>query len=176
MRRFSTLTLALAVAVVAGGCANKAHSAPGRTYDSKNGFSIAPPAGWTSKGEFMGAFMVYLGQTEHGFATNFNVTVEPYGGAPIEGVGPEIKKGLAGMLTAYKTADEGYVTIDGKKCYWLSGKFTVGTTSPQSLQTLQYVIPGGNHKVYTITFTTQEANFAKYRPLFEKAAMTVVTD
>jgi hypothetical protein len=50
--------IAVLVAVVVAGCSSTDHTGPGRVHDGKNGFSIVPPAGWTSRGEFMGNFMM----------------------------------------------------------------------------------------------------------------------
>jgi hypothetical protein len=123
----------------------------------------------------MGSFMFYAGPVEDAFAVNLNVNAVQDDGTPIESTGPGLKKAYAGAVTAYKAVDEGFVTIDGKKSYWLSSKFTTGSNNVH-VQNLQYLIVGGNHKAYTITFTALESNFAKYRPLFESTAMTAVTD
>ncbi len=155
------------------GCTAAKHKGKGRVHDEKHGFSIVPPAGWVSRGEFMGNFMTFTGPQEEGFAVNFNVNARVHDRSPIEQFPAQIKPAYRKMLTDLVVADERFVTIDKKKCYCISSKFTMGTSR---LQNLQYFLVGDNNKLYVMTFTAPADAFAKYRPLFERTALTARTD
>jgi hypothetical protein len=150
----------------------KSHLGLGRGYDQKNGFSIIPPVGWTNTGEAGAHFMSYLGPVDDGFAASFNVVGMQDDGTltAIEEIARSLKRPIS---PGHKLAGDGYATIDGKKSYWYCDKFTKDS---MNLQGIQYIIPGGNGNLYMVTFATLESNFDKYRPIFESAAMTVVTD
>lgn len=151
----------------AAGCKSAKHKGPGRVHDSKHKFSIVPPAAWTSKGEFGGAFMTYAGPQEGEFTVNFNVNVQIDTATPQQAL-PLVKAYLAKIVTAYEPVDEGFTTIDGKKALYLCTKFRAGQFK---LQNLQYAIFTGT-KVYTITFTAPQDVFAKYKPTFEKVGQS----
>jgi len=156
------------------GCTAAKHKGKGRVHDEEHGFSIVPPAGWISRGEFMGNFMTFTGPQEGGFTVNFNVNVQDHDRSPIEQVPAQVKLVYRKMLTDLVIADERFVTIDKKKCYCISSRFRMGT---DRLQNLQYFLVGGNRKkIYIMTFTAPADSFAEYRPLFERTALTARTD
>ena len=70
------------------------------------------------------------------------------------------------LLPDYKVVDEGLVTIDGKKGFYLSGTFTHGQLE---FQTLLYGIFSGP-KYYTITFTASAETFDTHKAAFKKCA------
>lgn len=115
----------------------------------------------------MGNFIVCVGPAENGFAPNLNVNVNPESRTPEQAM-PVIKGALSKILTNYESADEGFLTIDGKKALFLSSKFKMGQFN---IQNLQYAIFTGS-KVYTITFTCLASEFAKHRPAFEQSGLT----
>jgi hypothetical protein len=168
------VVLAVSAALAATAVAPK-HTDPGRDYSKEIGFSFVPPEGWTKESAPpAGVFVLYSAPKEPGAAAaNMNVNAQPGGEGDIDQALPEMKKALATVLKDYKAVDEGKITINGRQAIYLSGKFTAGG---MTIQNLQFGILGANKKVYTMTFTTLETEFAKYRPTFEKCAKTAVTD
>jgi len=122
----------------------------------------------------MGNFMTYTGPQEGEFTVNFNVNVhEDKSKATPEQTLVEVKQLLARLMTNYRAVEEDFEIIDGKRCYCLCGTFEMGRFK---LQNLQYGIPTGKGKVYTITFTAPQEVFDKYRPRFERAAVSAQMD
>jgi len=169
MTRVTAVWLTFVALMVVPGCGgeDKRHKEPGRDYNVENQFSVVPPSGWTQAKAVMGTFMMYTAPPDAGFTPNFNVNVNEETTVP-EQVMPGLKKTLGELLDKYQPADEGFLTIDGKKALFLSGKFEMGKNKLQNLQCQIYT---GTH-VYTLTFTCTQDTFAKYRPIFEKAALT----
>lgn len=159
--------------ILLAGCTAAKHKGEGRVYNRKNKFSIVPPPGWTSRGEFMGNFMFFTGPQEQGFAVNFNVNAQKDDGTPIESYPAVIKDVLRQVLVAHEVADEGFTEIDGAKCYYISGRFR---GAQGMLQNLQYCIRGAKGRVYTITFTAPQEVFDDYRPVFEEVAISARMD
>ena len=170
--RRATILLTLSLLLSSTGCSSARHQEAGRTYDEKNSFSIILPDGWTNRGELMGAFMFAAGPTENGFAVNFNVNVQK-DAATAQEVLPKLKEVLPKITNDYRPMSEGFIEIDGKKAYFLSGTFQMG---PQRLQNLQYGVPSGNGRFYTLTFTAPQDTFEKHRASFEKMAQSARID
>lgn len=178
--KWASRGLAVALVLAASGAfgataAAPTHTDPGRDYSKENEFSFVPPEGWNKKSPPpKGLFVLYLApNVQGGFATNVNVNVQSGGEGDLDQVIPQIKKALSGALKDYKAVDEGKITINGRPAVYLSGQFTGGG---MALQNLQYGILGANKKVYTITFSTLESEFVRNRPIFEKCALTALTD
>jgi hypothetical protein len=168
------VVLAVSMAFAATAEAPK-HTDPGRDYNKENGFSFVPPEGWAkSATPPAGIFVLYTDPKAKGdFTTNVNVNTRPAGEGSIDDALPAIKKALAAVFKDYKAVDEGKITINGRKAVYISGKFTSGGFA---IQNLQFGIQGANKKVYTVTFTTLETEFAADRAIFEKCAKTALTD
>jgi hypothetical protein len=149
------------------------HTDPGRIYDKENGFSIVPPEGYVSKGAMSGAFVFLMGPDVGHFRLSINVTVSADTGEKPEELGEQMKAAFKKILTDYAVAGEGYVTIDGKKSYWLSNTFSQG---PLKLRTVQYFVRGNNKKTYAVTCASTAEAFEKYRQSFQDAALSVKTD
>ena len=90
-RPATLLVVVLSVTLAFAGCTSSRHKGKGRVYDEKNGFSIVPPTGWNSKGEFAGSFMIYVGPREGDFTVNLNVNLNEHDGTPIEQAGSQVK-------------------------------------------------------------------------------------
>ncbi len=165
---------ALTCAALAAGCGSDRHKGAGRAHDSDKGFSIVPPSGWTKGEAMMGAFMVHYGPKEGDFAVNLNVVVQPHDGSAVQDFPRQIKPFLAKLMTDYEDAGDGFVQIDGRKCYHASSKFRMGVAR---LRNLQYFITSSNGKqVFTLTFTSPVDSFDRHRPVFEQCALTARTD
>ncbi len=167
-RAGKALLLAVTVMVLIGGC-NSKHKGPGRVYNSKHKVSIVPPSGWVDRGPFMGTAMFFAGPQEGSFTVNLNVYVNPAGGDKIEQAPVEVKRMLGQTMPNYQVVEDGFVTLDGRKAYRISGTFTGGVVEMQNLQYMMIV----NDKVYTLTFTSARASFQSHLPVFEGAATTM---
>ncbi len=150
------------------------HTDPGRDYYKDVGFSFVPPEGWAKSDPIMGCFMMYVNPPRrNGFLVSVNANVQPAGDDTIDKMMPEVKKALAGILANYKPVNEGKVTINGREAFYISATFGAGG---RTIQNLQYGIFGGNKKDYIVTFSCLAEDYAANRPVFEKCAMSVLTD
>ncbi len=108
-----------------------------------------------------------------GSANNVNVNANRDDGTNVEDMSALLRPLLRKAFTDYKFEDEGFVTIDGKKVYYLSSSCRQGSWR---IRNLQYCISGDNGKVYVAAFTASVDAFAAARPIFEMAAETMATD
>jgi hypothetical protein len=161
------LTAAIMTAVGCGS-AEEDEEAP-RVRAPEHGFSIIPPAGWIESRKMKGSFLTFSGIREGGFTPNFSVTVTDAPGTP-ELAMKAVKVDSPLLLPDYKVVDEDFVTIDGKKGFYLSGTFTHGQLR---FHTLLYGIFSGPRRYYTITFTASAATFDKHKAAFKKCAESV---
>ncbi len=176
--------LCFAMALSAAGCVQpptsdqraelaRKHFGAGRAWDSERGFSIAVPEGYHDGATNWWHFMVYFGPQEGDFGVNFNVMVRDDPGTPAEQAGPEVCRANTMLLPDYKSIEQGFITIDDKKCYYSSGTFT---WAGRNCRNLQYILRGANRKVYIITFASPVDSFPTHRPVFEKAARSARAD
>jgi hypothetical protein len=154
------------------------HTGEGRVYKKTNGFSIIPPKGWvTVDAPGSNAFLFYTGPNVDGLSPNFNVRSVPDDGTPVEKMGASVKAGYASKFKQWKLADEGFMTIDGKKAYFISFQCPQRVGDREMLiQTRQYAMRGNNKKLYILTFTTVPKRFDELKKSFDEAAQTVQTD
>jgi len=154
------------------------HTGEGRAYDKGNGFSIMPPKGWvTVDAPGSNAFLFYQGPKVDGVPPNFNVRSVRDDGTPVERMGAPLKEGYGSHFKQWKLADEGFVTINGKKAYFISSQYVEQRGDAIfPIQNIQYCIRGNNKKLYILTFTTTPKHFDKLKKTFDDAAQTVQTD
>lgn len=153
------------------------HADAGRAYDKVAGFSFVPAEGWVKSNVPQGCFLAYAApEATEGLLRNMNAIVQA-DGPPDASVLPSIllaiKKSMATELEGYKAVDEGKVTINGRPAAYISGTFVM---LGKNIQNLQYIILGANKKLYIVTFAGGSTDFATARPLFEKMAMSILTD
>jgi hypothetical protein len=154
------------------------HTGKGRVYKKKYGFSIVPPKGWAKTDHPEGgAFLVYEGPKVDGLPPNLDVRSVPDNGTPIEKWGAPLKRLYASKFEKWKLADEGFMTIDGKRAYFISSRYLRQEGNQKiPIQQIQYCVPGNNKKLYILTFTTIPKHFDELRKAFDKATQSVQTD
>jgi len=145
----------------------KRHQGEGRVYEKKISASIVPPKGWEQGKNVSGAYLIFRGPADDRFP-NVNVSSFNNPGAPITTVGPAMKNVHAKGIPEWKPVDEGYVTVDGKKSYYFSGKYTrdLGDRK-EEMQTISYYVPG-NGRGYVISFLTNAEKFEGLKPTIEE--------
>ncbi|HZS39961.1 MAG TPA: hypothetical protein VFF06_24175 [Polyangia bacterium] len=127
-----------------------------------------------------GRFAFYAADVEHsddGFTENVNVTLEP-GAAPVTEallqqltaeIDAEVRKQRAGM--SERIVDTKLVQIGGVTCGRYVGELQMVTPAgAYQVKQIGYIIPG--HEQHAIiTYSTTPADFARYQPVFDAAAL-----
>lgn len=147
-------------------------AAVGSAYvDSKNQFSINPPAGWTvdSSGAYSTAVILY-GPTDSNFRINMNVVVQATSlslSAYVAGSKSQLSTGF----TNYQLVSETPMTIGGVAADELVNTFTQGSYSIEDKQ--DYLVQNGN--AYVITSTALQSNYNTYQASFNESVQTFQT-
>ena len=136
--------------------------------DSKNQFSINPPAGWTvdSSGAYGTAVILY-GPTDSNFRINMNIIVQATSltlSAYVAGSKSQLSTGL----TNYALVSETLTTIGGVPADELVNTFTQGSYSIKDQQ--DYLVQNGN--AYVITSTALQTDYGTYQPSFNESVQT----
>jgi hypothetical protein len=149
------------------------HTGEGRVYSKENGFSIIPPKNWNKVANSNGgSFMAFVGPNN----ANFNVRDGRDDGTPTEQIGASVKAVYPSQFKQWKLADEGFITIDGKKSYYISSQFVAPSGQQGPIQMIQYFIRGNNQKVYVLSFGVSITRFDELKKLFNETATTAQTD
>jgi len=123
-----------------------AGSVSAATYRSANGYTISPPAGWTTSKGMMGSEVVFMNPTRE----NINVVVQAVPrGTTIEKARTDTITLLRRMMTGYKLG-----------------------SPPQKLRALQaFALRGG--KLYVFTCTAHQATYARFAGTFQNVLRSV---
>ena len=133
-----------------------------RYTDTENGFSFAPPNGWTRKEDLPKPLVAYIGKPENDYAPNFSVNVfsRPVKKTEetkfLESVKTEYKK--HGALSAIQR-----VKLAGKPAYAWSAKISL-PNYPTVVN--RQIVCFHNQRAYELTFTTLPTHSKKYEPVF----------
>lgn len=146
-----------------------------RRAHTTKGFSLIPPAGWNrSTAKKSKYIMVYKAKPKNKFSINLNVSANPDKGVVIKSIGPVLKKQFAKQFKKWKLGEEGYMTVDGQKAYYLSSKFSM---SGFDIQNLQLLVKNPKRKLFYIaTFTSRAADYKANRAKFMQALKTIRFD
>jgi hypothetical protein len=113
-----------------------------------------------------------LGPTHRGFRANVNVMVEKDTGESFDAISEQAKEAYTSMLSA-KTAEEARIVIDGKETLYLSSTYRMG---PLRLANAQFIVRGGNGKIYIVTFTTTADFFDSLGPAIAQSANSITIE
>jgi hypothetical protein len=154
------------------------HTGEGRVYSAEAGMSMVVPKGWVQKDQGNPKpLFTFVGPAAEG-APNVNLRKVAGQGElpPVEQLADAVKKQLAGQFKDWELVEEGAITIDGKKAYTLTSKFSVEANGQTiKLQNVQYYIPSAK-AAYIVTFTALAAKFADHKATFAKAAQSIRVD
>ncbi len=145
-----------------------AGSVSAATYRSANGYTISPPAGWTTSKGMMGSEVVFMNPTRE----NINVVVQAVPrGTTIEKARTDTITLLRRMMTGYKVLGQGTTTLGGARALTLSSAYQLGSP-PQKLRALQaFALRGG--KLYVFTCTAHQATYARFAGTFQNVLRSV---
>jgi hypothetical protein len=133
-----------------------------RYTDAENGFSFAPPAGWTRKEGLPKPLVAYTGKPDQNYSPKISVNVfsrpvkKTEEAAFLESVKTEYKK--HGRLSAIRRTK-----IAGKPAYTWSAKISL-PNYPTVVN--RQIVCFQNERAYELTFTTLPTNSKKYEPVF----------
>jgi hypothetical protein len=149
-----------------------AQQEPGRVRDAQHGFSFVPPPGWevSSMRPDPKVRLLYLGPTYRGGRANVNLVVEKDTGESFDEIAQQIKEMYPRLFNAWKLAEEAPLEIDGKKAYYLSATHRMGTLT---LRQAQFMVRGGNGKVYIVTFAAADDAFDRLSPAIAQSALSI---
>jgi hypothetical protein len=147
----------------------------GRVRDGQNGFSFVPPPGWeaSSLRTDPAVRFLYLGPTYRSFRANVNLVVETDTGESFAEIAQQIKDMYPRLFSALKLVEESPLEINGKKSYYIS--FTHRSRG-HTLKQAQFIVRGGNGKVYILTFAAMESAFEELGPAIVQSALSIKTE
>ncbi|MFC4639602.1 DcrB-related protein [Deinococcus hohokamensis] len=130
--------------------------------DTKNGFSVTPPAGW-QKGNYPGTALVYLSPKPiKEFAPNVNVVIQTLPKGMTQAQYHQLSTAqIAKVITDGKIVGNRSVTLGGQPANELTYTGRQGQYLLSFLAT--YAVRGG--KAYIVTFTTVKGQEAGIKPL-----------
>jgi hypothetical protein len=146
--------------------------AAGRVRDARNGFSFVPPSGWEASGLRPEPTMrfLYLGPTYKSFRANVNLIVDTDTGESFDEIARQIKEMYPGMFNGWKLAEEAPLEINGKKSYYISFTHRSGG---HTIKQAQFLVLGGNGKVYVVTFAAMDIAFEGLRSAIAQSALSI---
>ena len=153
----------------------EAAESPSRARNAQHGFSFVPPAGWQVSRDYPTPQirMLYLGPTHRGFRANMNLVVDQDTGESFDQVAQQIKELLSRMTTSWRLAEESQLEINGKKAYYLSATHRM---NGQTLRQAQFVVRGGNGKIYVVTYSATDSAFGRLSPAIAQSALTITIE
>lgn len=145
-----------------------AGGASAATYRSANGYTITPPAGWTTNKGMMGSEVVFMGPTRE----NINVVSQAVPrGTTLEKARADSIVLLRRMMAGYKVLGQGATTLGGSRALTLTSGYQLGSP-PMKLRAFQAFALRGN-RLYVFTCTSREATYSRYTATFQKTMRSV---
>jgi hypothetical protein len=143
-----------------------------RVRDAENGFSFVPPAGWeaSSLRPDPKVRLMYLGPDHRGGRANVNLIVEPDTGESFEEISQQTKELYPRLFHGWKLAEESPLEIGSKKAYYLSYTHRMGSLT---LRQAQFIVRGGNGKIYIVTFAAAVKDFERLGPAIAQSALSI---
>ena len=136
--------------------------------DSKNQFSINPPAGWLIDASgTLGTAVILYGPTDSNFRINMNVITEATSLSLSDYV-ISAKAQLSSGLNNYQLVSETPTSIGGVAADELVNTFTQGSTNIKDKQDILVQ----NGKAYVVTSTALQTNYGTYQALFDESIQT----
>ena len=171
-RWFNLTILTLAIAMCGFPHALAAQQTAGRVRDAENGFSFVPPAGWeaSSLRPDPKVRLMYLGPVYRGGRANLNLVVETDTGESFDEIAQQIKHLYPRMFHGWKLAEESPLEIRGKKAYYVSATHRMGSLT---LRQAQFMVRGGNGKIYIVTFAAADKDFDRLSPAIAQSALSI---
>jgi hypothetical protein len=137
--------------------------------NTKYGFSIDPPPGWTVT-EPSYAAVLFTGPTDSGFTVNINIQVETTT-MTLDQYKTASKQALQDAFDNLHIISEGSRTINGVNAYEVVYNFTYASVTAQQKQV--WLIANG--KAYIVVYTAVPSTYSTYLPLFETSVQTFQT-
>ena len=171
-RCFSLTFLALALATCGFLPQLAAQQTAFRIRDAENGFSFVPPAGWEASAlrPDPKVRLMYLGPVYRNGRANVNLVVEADTGETFDDISLQIKQLYPRLFHAWKLAEESPLEIGGKKAYYLSATHRMGSLT---LRQAQFMVRGGNGKIYIVTFAAADKDFDRLSPAIAQSALSI---
>ncbi len=137
-------------------------------YRSANGYTITPPAGWTTSHGTPGTEVVFMSKTRE----NINVvTVAVPKSVTLEQARAAGVAQMRRVMTNYKVLGQGYTTLGGQRAAVLVSGYML-SQPPIKVRAYQaFAIHNG--KLVAFTCTAREATFGKYNSAFMGALSSV---
>lgn len=141
-------------------------TAVAKPYSNPKGYTITPPANWTTEKSTQGdAAVRFSAPVAQGFAANVLVVVAP--AAPkstLEGGVKQINAAYPRIFPGYKKLAQGFTTVGGLRALYNTANLKNG--KPPQLFRMHQVVVLKKNLMYTITCTSLDADYAKYHPVF----------
>lgn len=161
--------IALALAVASGATPPLTPPVAAAPYQSPNGYTIAPPSGWTrqkssadvSFGNGKGARLAIVSIP---LPTPTTITLEKVRDTSLA----SIQKSTPG---GFKVLNRGQMTIGGERALTVNARYQAGKPPMKVRAFLIFVIHGG--KIHSLTCTDAEARFPKTRKSFNLALASI---
>lgn len=137
-------------------------------YKSPNGYTVTPPAGWTTSHGTPGTEVVFMSRTRE----NINVVTQAVPkGTSLEAARTQTIALLKRMMTNYKVLGQGNSTLGGQRAAVLVSGYTL-SQPPIKLRAYQsFTIRNG--KLYVFTCTARESSYAKFNGAFMRTLSSV---
>jgi hypothetical protein len=115
--------------------------------------------------------MTLIGPEKDGYRANLNMHYLPQDpGHPLASLGDYIRTKLSKNIPGWKEGDKGALKLGNKDAYAYSSGFTMGK---MTVRNVQYFVRGNQKRMYILTFTGLEKDYAALKPLFLKYAQTL---
>lgn len=138
------------------------------TYKSANGYTITPPAGWTTSKAVAGTEVMFLSPTRE----NINVVSQAVPkGTTMEQARTQSIALLKRMMKNYKAIAQSSSKLGGQRALTLTSAYTL-SDPPQQLRAYQ-VFTIRNNKLFVFTCTAKLETYAKYYSTFKASLNSV---
>lgn len=145
----------------------KRHQGEGRIYEKKISASIVAPKGWEQGKNVSGSYLIFRGPPDER-TPNLNVSTFAQNGVPIRTIGQSMSKATAKGIPGWQSADEGAAQVDGKRAYYITGKYERDNgIRKEQMQTLTYYVQG-NGRGYVLSFLVNQEKFENLKPTLEE--------
>ena len=143
-------------------------SAQAATYKSTNGYSFAPPNGWTQSKGFAGTEVAYI----HSSGTSINVVSQAVpAGISLSQIRAASLAQLRKTMTGYKLVSQGNTRLGGGAAGFIDSTYLIGTPALQMRAYQVYAVRSG--KLLVFTCTSRNAIYPQYKVTFLKTLNSV---